>query len=502
MGNAELSLTGEQRLVLQAIYDWFHEHGDWPQLIAIDRPLRRTQGLEAHTVYLSLPDELVVKPHSGAWIAPNEELRLRLLGIHACDGGSEDTERFLRLLPWLAQREIEFESQPGGPTGPQVTSNEVSDYLGLDGADSMALRRLYVMLFLDHWGIAGGGSSPDGWQVSVGREIWRFRDVETVGDCVNVRAQWIAEAEELAFQRRNPPQTEYYHVRLSTRSNPSWDVVQLDLTGEQLESRFLKPYREGGTIVARGKTIPIADVAQLRVNRTDQSSEHFRPVVQAERRASLVVTSIPDDWYIAEKGEEVTDELIVEPPGSVGVSSSSCITLPGSDNTQNQMSGTTQGNLIQARDVHGGVNYNYSVLPLELSTTPHVDPALVQARLFVIEHYPYEYGEGAELGGTFSVHVGMVCTNHGDRPLLDVHFEVWMGSASLQGRPSASDHRKIALAGKKLSFDAKPYVARGEDKLTAWRLRWRDAEGHSWYLDRGTNADPLPFTGQAPKAAR
>ena len=351
MGNAEVPLSPEQRLVLQSIYDWFHEHGDWPQLIAIDRPLRRAHGLDAHTVYLSLPDELVVKPHPGAWLGPDEVVRLRLPGIHACDGGSEDTDRFVRLLPWLAEREMEFESEPGGPPGPQVTSQEIREYLGLDKGETVALRRLYAMLFLDNWGITGGGGLPGAWQVSVGREIWRFRDVQTVEDCISVRAQWVAEAEE-AVRRRNPAQTEYYHVRISTRSDPSWDIVQLDLAGQQLESRFLKPYREGRPIVARGKTIPINDLAQLRINRTDQPSEHLRPIVQAERRASSVVTLIPDDWYIADKGEEVTDEFIVEPPGS----ERSLVADPGS--TQNQMSGTAQGHVVQARDVYGGLHYH------------------------------------------------------------------------------------------------------------------------------------------------
>ncbi|MFD2422166.1 hypothetical protein [Amycolatopsis pigmentata] len=369
MGNGEVPLSPEQRLVLQSIYDWFHEHGDWPQLIVIDRPLRRTHGLDAHTVYLSSPDELVVKPHPGAWLGPDEVVRLRLPGIHACDGGSEDTNRFVRLLRWLAEREMDFESEPGGPPGPQVTSDEIREYLGLDQSETIILRCLYAMLFLDNWGITGGGGLPDAWQVSVGREIWRFRDVQTVEDCISVRAQWVAEAEEAAFRRQNPPQTAYYHVRLSTRSDPSRDIVQLDLTGQQLEVRFLKPYREGKPIVARGKTVPINDLVQLRINRTDQSSEHLRSIVQAERRASTVVTFIPDEWYIAEKGEEVTDEFIVEPPGSErGLAAD-----PG--NTQNQMSGTVQGHVVQARDVYGGLHYygSFPGAPHSQSNEPSCD---------------------------------------------------------------------------------------------------------------------------------
>lgn len=107
-----------------------------------------------------------------------------------------------------------------------------------------------------------------------------------------------------------------YHVRVSTHSNPSWDEVRLDLTPDELEERFLRPYREGRPIVVGGKTVEPADLARLRVNYTDQTSADLLPIVQQERRQSPTLTMIPNDWFIADRGREVTDELITGPPGS------------------------------------------------------------------------------------------------------------------------------------------------------------------------------------------
>jgi hypothetical protein len=90
----------------------------------------------------------------------------------------------------------------------------------------------------------------------------------------------------------------------------------LDLTRGELEERFLRPYRQGRPIVIGGRTIPMDDLAKLRISETAESSDALLPVIQARRRASGVITTIPDDWYIANYGRDFTDELITAPPGS------------------------------------------------------------------------------------------------------------------------------------------------------------------------------------------
>lgn len=108
-----------------------------------------------------------------------------------------------------------------------------------------------------------------------------------------------------------------YHVRISTRSDPSRDEVRLDLTHQELEDRFLRPYREGRPIVIGGRTVQSADIDRLLVSFTAESSVELLPLVRQERRRSPVRTSRSDDWYIADKGRDVTDDEITAPPGPV-----------------------------------------------------------------------------------------------------------------------------------------------------------------------------------------
>ena len=109
----------------------------------------------------------------------------------------------------------------------------------------------------------------------------------------------------------------YYHVRVTQASAPSYDETRLDLTFEELDERFLSPYREGSKIVINGKVIPVSDIERIRISKSDQDSNYLRPIAERERRNSGVISFVRSgDWDIANQGEDVTDELVTDPPGS------------------------------------------------------------------------------------------------------------------------------------------------------------------------------------------
>ena len=109
---------------------------------------------------------------------------------------------------------------------------------------------------------------------------------------------------------------EYFHVRISQKSSPSYDETRLDIGFEELEARFLVPYRIGSTIVINGKSIPINDIDRIRISKSSQNSDEIRPIVKDDRRRSNVVSLVvSEDWEIARKGDDVTDEFITGPPG-------------------------------------------------------------------------------------------------------------------------------------------------------------------------------------------
>lgn len=107
-----------------------------------------------------------------------------------------------------------------------------------------------------------------------------------------------------------------YHVRITSKSNNWYDEVKLDLTEIDLVRRVITPYNEGRPIVLGGRTIPVDDIERLRINFTEESSDKIFPIVRRERMAGMVSAPISDEWYVADKGKNVTDEFITGPPGS------------------------------------------------------------------------------------------------------------------------------------------------------------------------------------------
>ena len=99
---------------------------------------------------------------------------------------------------------------------------------------------------------------------------------------------------------------EYYHVRMTTKSDRGNDEVKLDLSKEQLIERFLKPYENGTIILINGKPIESNDIERIKINRTDVDSSLFPQITD---------NLLGPEWFIFDKGENITDELILGPPG-------------------------------------------------------------------------------------------------------------------------------------------------------------------------------------------
>jgi len=211
-------LAPEHQTVLQAVYDHFRRTGIWPTFITIDRPIRRDHGWNTAGIVLSLPESLIVAPRQGMPPIPTDELRLRLQGIMQCKGGSRDTRPFVELLRWFAEKEASYVPPTGSETDmPRVTSAEVSEYLvGVADSDQLALKRLYEMLHIDNWGTGSFGSNGATWYVTLTPEVWRFRDVETVEDCIRAREAWIAEGRPIIPRVNAEP-----GLRLGGRTAPS-----------------------------------------------------------------------------------------------------------------------------------------------------------------------------------------------------------------------------------------------------------------------------------------
>lgn len=110
----------------------------------------------------------------------------------------------------------------------------------------------------------------------------------------------------------------YYHVEIWQKDPKARVEVSLDLTREELESRFLVPYRTGLSITLNGKTVPIDSLDRIKISMSEENAEQLRETLERRRTRTDYPNHSPvGDYSIAREGRDVTDEYITGPPGSM-----------------------------------------------------------------------------------------------------------------------------------------------------------------------------------------
>jgi hypothetical protein len=108
-----------------------------------------------------------------------------------------------------------------------------------------------------------------------------------------------------------------YHVRI-THKNPqrrSSDTLALDKDEAWLDSQIVQPRIEGRPIFVSGQVIEWSDIDEIHITRTDRSSAELLPEIRARRASERVFTPIPDEWYVARYGEDLTEHFLSGAPG-------------------------------------------------------------------------------------------------------------------------------------------------------------------------------------------
>ena len=112
----------------------------------------------------------------------------------------------------------------------------------------------------------------------------------------------------------------YYHVRVTTKSNPSQTEVEVDIGSDELSDRFLIPYNQGRPIVIDGKAVLSTDMGRIRINETMEDSETLNSIIKRQQREQRISSTVDHrgrlaPTILADQGEDVTSKYITGPPG-------------------------------------------------------------------------------------------------------------------------------------------------------------------------------------------
>ena len=112
----------------------------------------------------------------------------------------------------------------------------------------------------------------------------------------------------------------FYHVRITTKAPNSTIEVELDVGAEELEPRFLEPYRHGRPIVIAGRTVTSSELERIQISETQYASDLVNKHVRARDERRNVVRPVDtrgrlDPMILAQDGVDVTKRYIKGPPG-------------------------------------------------------------------------------------------------------------------------------------------------------------------------------------------
>jgi len=109
-----------------------------------------------------------------------------------------------------------------------------------------------------------------------------------------------------------------YHVRITSKDpkRRSHDALALDKDADWIEEHVTAPRREGRDIFVDGQVFSWDSIDEIHITETDQSSDQLLPLIRARRQRESGVLWIPDRWYVARDGQEVTERFISGPPGT------------------------------------------------------------------------------------------------------------------------------------------------------------------------------------------
>jgi hypothetical protein len=126
------------------------------------------------------------------------------------------------------------------------------------------------------------------------------------------------------------------------------------------------------------------------------------------------------------------------------------------------------------------------------------DRQLAQARLVIIGEL--EISSASPLGdGRNSYDIRFPVVNYGDRPVIGIQVEIWVDGTPLTEPCTRAAKERYLLPEDNLTLELTTNSRALDLHLSAWRIRWTDADGQQWFVDQPQQPEPLSYKAEPPR---
>ncbi len=105
-----------------------------------------------------------------------------------------------------------------------------------------------------------------------------------------------------------------YHVIIK-RLKDIHDQVELDFTDASLHENIVTPFNKGKKFTCNGTIIDPNTIERIQIKQTDNYSNDILPqFIEQEKKSSVAVVGISNEWRVANCGKDVTRQFIKKIP--------------------------------------------------------------------------------------------------------------------------------------------------------------------------------------------
>jgi hypothetical protein len=167
-----MNLTENQLLILQTVFDYFLDKGEWPVWIYLNRKLHRALGPDFREIIKDISSELILNIHE-YYISDDTRIILSVPGMAQCRDSHNILPDFVRVVRLCVEKYLNFEEDK-----PTISNSDLSSQLNMSEATIKTMEKL---LGMEGGRIIGGGSSSDiSWQYNISSYILRFDGIQSV----------------------------------------------------------------------------------------------------------------------------------------------------------------------------------------------------------------------------------------------------------------------------------------------------------------------------------
>ncbi len=202
-----MNLTENQCLIMQLVFDYFLDKGEWPVWRYLNRKFYRAIGPSFRDIAKSISPELIFNIHQH-YISDDTKIILSVPGMSNCRDAHNILPDFVRVVRHCAEKYLNSEEEK-----PAISNTDLSTHLNMSEATIKMMEKLLV---LEGGRIINGGSGSDiSWQYSISGYILWFDEVQSVEQYLERRRE-ADNSEHLSFN----------HLVHDSENSQSNDVTQ------------------------------------------------------------------------------------------------------------------------------------------------------------------------------------------------------------------------------------------------------------------------------------